>query len=492
MEPIGSDAIINRFINEVDQPHTKSTLYVAIENYLNEAGNASFNAKELHSLQALKEKLQGKPSKEVAGLIHKINQIMDRNIRVSYLSPELQGIVFNYMPLEQVRGVDTPLIIDWAENHRTSIIRMGLRPSEMEPLLKRRGDRLKTLRGKANDLWTIQNLMRLTPNLSTVTLEGAKITPREMDKFRKMDHLVELNLKNCKVRDAAALKLGEIPSLESINLTKNKVGPSGLQGLTQLPNLYDLNLSKNNLGEGLSELAHCRGLEILDISETGVTNEALQALSTLPELYDLTLADTTFDVGELARFEKLEHLVLNKANRETFGNIKPVLARLRKLETLSLPRGAIGDREAPELAQLVNLEKLFIRGKPPACLTEVGAAALANLTQLTHLNLEFHKIGDKGAAHLAKLKELKALFLVGNDLTSAGIAHLTGLTQLQTLYLENNPIDDEAIPHLAKLHNLKTLTLFGTNLSQEGIAALQAALPHTQILDDFSDVDSND
>ena len=71
---------------------------------------------------------------------------------------------------------------------------------------------------------------------------------------------------------------------------------------------------------------------------------------------------------------------------------------------------------------------------------EALAERLAELTQLTSLNLEDNEIGDKGAASLAALTQLTTLDLWNNQIGDEGAASLAALTQLTKLDLSENPV----------------------------------------------------
>ena len=122
------------------------------------------------------------------------------------------------------------------------------------------------------------------------------------------------------------------------------------------------------------------------------------------------------------------------------------LAGLTNLTELYLQFNAITDISA--LAGLTNLTTLYLQS------TEItDISALAGLTNLTALHLSFNEITDISA--LAGLTNLWALNLQFNAITD--ISALAGLTNLTTLYLQSTEITD--ISALAGLTNLTRLDL---------------------------------
>ena len=148
------------------------------------------------------------------------------------------------------------------------------------------------------------------------------------------------------------------------------------------------------------------------------------------------------------------------------------LAELTQLTSLNLDDNQIGAEGAASLAALSQLTSLVLSGN---VIGDKGAASLAALTQLTSLNLGGNQIGAEGAASLAALTQLTSLDLWGNEIGEEGAAVLAALTQLTSLDLGDNEIGDEGAAALAALYQLTTLDLGGNNeIGDEGAAALAA------------------
>ena len=89
--------------------------------------------------------------------------------------------------------------------------------------------------------------------------------------------------------------------------------------------------------------------------------------------------------------------------------------------------------------------------KPEGKLTE------ADLANVAGLSLSATKITDAGLKEVAKLQELKKLFLFKNQIT------------------------DASLKELAKLKKLKFLSLANTQVTEAGVAELRKALPNCEI-----------
>ena len=53
---------------------------------------------------------------------------------------------------------------------------------------------------------------------------------------------------------------------------------------------------------------------------------------------------------------------------------------------------------------------------------------------------------------------------------------------LRVLLLQDTQVDDRAIPHLARVKGLRAINLLGTDFTKEGVEELRRLMPDTQIL----------
>jgi internalin A len=216
-------------------------------------------------------------------------------------------------------------------------------------------------------------------------------------------------------------------------------------------------------------------------------------MTTTPRLQRISEADLDGLIAELRRQGTTELVLLGSGIRTrasmdqwpqaqldkpwVYQLIEPVkalavrLAELTQLTTLDLRGCQIGDEGAASLASLSLLTSLNLGANQ---IGAEGAASLAALTQLTSLNLRGNQIGAEGAASLAALTQLTSLNLGGNQIGAAGAASLAALTQLTSLNLGNNEIGDAGAVALAALTHLTTLDLRDNQIGAAGAVALAA------------------
>ena len=104
-----------------------------------------------------------------------------------------------------------------------------------------------------------------------------------------------------------------------------------------------------------------------------------------------------------------------------------------------------------------TLERIYLQGEDYH-FTDVGLAALANLTELRVLVL------NHGSTNF----------------TDTGLIHLRTLTNLEHLEVQGPGITDEGIQHLSTLQNLRTVWITGSKVTPAGLRAVQARLPKTR------------
>ena len=134
------------------------------------------------------------------------------------------------------------------------------------------------------------------------------------------------------------------------------------------------------------------------------------------------------------------------------------LAELTNLTVLNLRFNSVSDISA--LAGLTNLTELWLQSN-----TIPDISALAGLTNLTELWLQSNTISDISA--LAGLTNLTELYLGGNSVSDISV--LAGLTNLTELDLGGNSVLDISV--LAGLTNLTKLYLGGRSVSDISVLA---------------------
>ena len=100
--------------------------------------------------------------------------------------------------------------------------------------------------------------------------------------------------------------------------------------------------------------------------------------------------------------------------------------------------------------------------------------ALTDLPRLEVVNLWGCRIGDAGAAKLAKVRTLRSLTLAETQVTDEGIRALASLEELEELTLDKTRVGDESIDALLGLKNLRRLIVVDAKFSPKGLAKLRA------------------
>ena len=187
-----------------------------------------------------------------------------------------------------------------------------------------------------------------------------------------------------------------------------------------------------------------------------LTAEVLQDLKELKandrEIVDLTGLEYAVNLTELD--------LLNLPNSETPNGVSDVsaLANLTQLTDLNLWRNQVSD--VSPLANLTQLTRLWLGDNQ---LSDISV--LANLTQLTRLALSENDLSDISV--LANFIQLTYLFLGDNQLSDISV--LANLTQLTNLGLDNNQLSDISV--LANFTQLRHLWLWNNQVSDVSVLA---------------------
>lgn len=112
-----------------------------------------------------------------------------------------------------------------------------------------------------------------------------------------------------------------------------------------------------------------------------------------------------------------------------------------------------------------NLRTLTITASQ---IDHLGAKEIANLTDLTELNLQCNYLNDAGVAALASLINLNVLNLESNGIGAKGVETLSGLTKLTELNLASNKLGETGVRALSSLINLKVLNLRSNEIGARG------------------------
>lgn len=202
------------------------------------------------------------------------------------------------------------------------------------------------------------------------------------------------------------------------------------------------------------------------LSYSAVRDSHLTKWSEFPELIDLNL-DSCSNVSDsslrhLASVApNLQRLNLSDCAISDVGMVH--VAKFKQLTHLDLFYCQITNRGLKCLSALHNLHVLSIDSRD---VTDAGLMHLQNLKQLVQLDLFSSHITDRGCLYLSRLTSLESLELCGGGIGDAGCELLSRLVQLQHLNLsQNEDITNQGIAHFKNLQQLRSLNLSQTSVT---------------------------
>jgi hypothetical protein len=215
------------------------------------------------------------------------------------------------------------------------------------------------------------------------------------------------------------------------------------------------------------------------------TPEAWQRLSEITSLTTLRGTARCADnagLESLAKLPRLETLFLNASTFDDEGFA--TLARITSLRSLAFDHNQkFTGSGASALKALPNLRSLRFGG----CMkfTGAGVRACAEIRQLESLQLHHVGVGDDDLPPLAKLSNLKHLFVssqFNGRLTGAGLKSLADIQLLESLKVAEFACDYEGgLAAIVRLRGLVKLELHKVGASAEDVQKLRNAMPQTAI-----------
>jgi internalin A len=240
--------------------------------------------------------------------------------------------------------------------------------------------------------------------------------------------------------------------------------------------ITEIDLRNCQLGD--ADLAYLRGLtslKRLDLSEgyNRFTKNGVANLATLTNLEQISIRKNFGRAQQLPLYLRglphLKSLELAGSNDGNQDSDAVILGSMTGLETLTIS-DSFSDAAMEHLARLTNLRELYIGAAP---ITNIGAERLRNFRKLRRLTFYTGVIDDDGFASLEDLHELEQLTLGGQELTATVLKHVQA-PKLQSLTLSGPQFDDDVVPYLKAMTNLEVLHLVGTRLSDKGLAGLNS------------------
>ena len=156
--------------------------------------------------------------------------------------------------------------------------------------------------------------------------------------------------------------------------------------------------------------------------------------------------------------------------------IAPAFPRLKRL---FLHNGQATNESMHGLADLEELEMFYVWAA-----TELTDASVTHLKKLKSIHLGNGNIGDDTLKALAGLPNLSSISLQGNHFTDAGLVHVADAHQLHNAWvgLSKGAITDTGLAHLAGLENLEELEVQQSQITAEGLNDFRKKLPSVRIV----------
>lgn len=307
--------------------------------------------------------------------------------------------------------------------------------------------------------WATDNDLDFVVELKTIKkldLSFTYVTDRGIKKLQALQQLEDLTLDTAEfLTDASMAHLRANRALRRLVVRGVDITDAGMPYIGEMTGLRSLDISYTMLGDvGLEHLPNLSELEHLKIGATLITGLNLNFLKLLPKLKTLSLRGvqrrnagacwtpnvTDLDLDAISLLSSLEELDLGVGIKLGMGG-KPAapgggnctltgglqlsdlgiakLAKLKNLKRLNIS-GARLTPEGLQVLQSLPLERLSIWASPS--LDDAAADVLAGMPALAYLDMSYTKIGDQGLQRLAKLPNLKALYLTETDVTPEAVA----------------------------------------------------------------------
>lgn len=238
-----------------------------------------------------------------------------------------------------------------------------------------------------------QNQARWADRISFHPIKGggylcaisAVLTDRHLQILEKHQDIIEFDIRDSDVTDAAFASFAKFPGLRLLSVHSTKA-----------------------LSEAIADnLAKCAKVRWLTLHEATLTGAAGKSLAQLPILSALTITK-----GELGKD------ALADLSRKT---------ELRRLELFGVrvPEGSIAS--IGQLKELRNLALTKVR------LANEDFQALRGLTKLEYVNLEGTNLANSNLEGWDKLTELRQVNFSGTHVTGAGLVQLRGNAKLKLM-----------------------------------------------------------
>jgi Leucine-rich repeat (LRR) protein len=358
----------------------------------------------------------------------------------------------------------------------------------------------------------LQSIGKLV-DLEELWLRGAWVTDQGLEHLRGCRSLKRINLANTLVTDESLQLLKSFPDLERLQAGESKITLRGMFNLSAanpkftlrsaiagfgigtgterrpsdekqdpLSTLTELYMASNprvnddTLG-ALHEQGFLSDLSHLDLSDTSVTDEGMVYLRDSTQLHFLDIERTSVTdegLNWLKNLKKLRYLPCRESQLTLPGMI-------HLIETLQ-------DRPSEDVFTTACLTRDTGHHLFPTALDLHGMRIsdddlrlIVPSIELDTINLSDNPLSDAGVRHIAKIPQLRQLWISGPRISGEGLARLQDCRSLKTLWLTDTRATEDDLPVLANMKQLRTLNLSGMTFTKKGIEQLQA-LSHLETL----------
>jgi Leucine-rich repeat (LRR) protein len=326
-------------------------------------------------------------------------------------------------------------------------------------------------------------------NITEVSLARTWATDNDVQLLAGIKTIKKLDLSFTYVTDRGIKALQQLRQLEDLNLDTAEfvtdASMATLRGNTALRKLKVRGVDVTDAG--MPYVGEMTGLRSLDLSYTMLGDVGLEHLPALSELEELKLGGdmiTGLNLNFLKLLPKLKRLSLNGIQRRNAGACWTPRITDLDLETIS----SLSGLEELDLGVGFSLGR---GGKPAApgggnCrltgglqITDLGLGKLAKLKNLKRLNVSGAKLTPAGLRVLAALPLERLNLWACEALDDSAAAVLAEIPTLAVVDLSYTAVTNTGLQQLAKLPNLKNLYLTDTKVTPEAVAAFRVSNPKT-------------
>ena len=207
----------------------------------------------------------------------------------------------------------------------------------------------------------------------------------------------------------------------------------------------------------------------------------------------------TAEVGELARFAQmvsLHQMVSPPRHRDAWDQLMNRV-RSQAAERIIAFGGKVAEDRLEDGSRIVQVTMYKLQDRSIAAylklyprlhlilsgpgISDHSLQGLGGLSNVEVLDMRFTQVTDLGVRIVAKLPQLRKLYLSRTSVSDETVSAFEQLKQLEELFLSDTRITDASVQNLSRLIGLKRLSIRGTRISGRSFEELRTALPDCRI-----------